>query len=424
MFFNTQNKLEPVKTRIVIAGCGFGGIACAFELKKRLGNAARIIAIDRSESFDYHASLPELVSSKVREGDITIPYWPLFEKAGIEFVQSQITGVDRKGKTVSAGGKKIKYDCLVLSLGSQTEFYGVPGAKENSYEFKSWQDALALRNHCIRLFETCSLVGKDTGATRVVVIGGGLTGVELVTDLGDLLRNVCERCKIPQARREIVLIGRSERLSVGFSEPASAFAESYLKSRGISVMLGDPVVKVNKGEVVLQSGKKIRSMTIVWCAGIRPNGVVQKTAGGDYNPKCGLVLNKYLQCDGDPSIFALGDCGYCSAFEVQPILTAWRAIEQADYVSHNLCCHIKGEKDNRMMYAPRIFPALISLGRGMGLLCYEGMWKKGRHIAWLKKIMQHVHMARFRHNWEFLEYLDEFFISALELAYFFKVRGK
>lgn len=410
--------------KIAIAGCGFGGMAAALDLHGLLKDKAKILAIDKTDRFDYHASLPELVSGKISRGSISIPYEPLFSRLGIEFLQAKINRVDWKKKLVHTGRGKVKYDYLVLAVGSQTNFYGIPGAKEHCFEFKIDLDAIAIREHVTKMFESCSLSEKDDGSTRIVVVGGGLTGVELVTDLKDLLDKVCARCGISDEKREIVLVGRSEHLNPGFSAEVSDFIESYLRRQGITLVLGNPVKKVEKGRVVLSDGKTIAAKTIIWCAGIKPASVAEQFGSKGFNDRCGLVLNKYLQCIADPTVFAVGDCGYCSAFEVQPVLTALRAIEQSDYACHNLCCEISGNKKHKMQYVPRYFPAFISLGHGMGVLSFHGIWLTGRKIAWLKKISEKIHLARFRNNWSFLEYFDALMVSLLEFYYFMVVRRR
>lgn len=409
---------------IVIAGCGFGGMASALGLARRLRGKARIVAIDKTSRFDYHASLPALVSGKVMEDEITIQYAPVFSRCGIEFLESRISGIDWRKKRVLLPGRAIRYDYLVLAVGSQTDYYGVPGARENCLEFKSDLDALSIRSHVAKIFKPGKIRGKPSGSTRIVVVGGGLTGVELATDLKSLMDSVCAKRGIPPSEREIVLVGRSPHLSPGFSEEVGIFCESYFREQGITLALGNPVSKVGKGCVVLQNGRKIESKTIIWCAGIRPSRLAESLGGPDYDGSCGLVLNKYLQWVASPSIFAVGDCGYCSAMEVQPVLTAMRAIEQADYAVHNIACEIEGRAHHKMQYSPRVFPALISMGQDMAVLSYQGIWAAGRHISMLKKAMHHMHLARFRHNLELLEYFDEIFVSLMEFAYFVSVKGK
>lgn len=411
--------------RVVIAGCGFGGLAVASGLRRLLKGSVEIIAIDKTDRFDYHATLPELVSGKIKDTDITIPYAPLFSKQGIRFIQGKILSIDHRKKLVLLEkSKPVKFDYLVLSVGSETEFYGVPGAEKYAYEFKSDVDALAIRTHVETMFESCPLPSKDNGQTRIVVVGGGLTGVELVADLKDLLDRVCERCSIPPGHREIVLVSRSFHLNPGFTEEVGIFTEKYLKGMGIRLELGNPAVRVDKETVTLKNSKRYAAKTIVWCAGIRPAKLAEQFGGRNYDDRCGLVTNKHLQWIADRSIFVVGDCGYCSTYEVQPILTALRAIEQSDYVVHNLGCEIRGNIEHKIPYSPRRFPAMVSLGHGMGLISFNGVWAAGRHIAWLKKLSHHMHLLRFRNNWSFLEYFDEMLISFLELLHFAKVRKK
>ncbi len=411
-----------METRIVIAGCGFGGLEVAHHLRRMLGKTVRITAIDRNERFTYVPSLPELVGGKIKESDITIPYDAMFRRIGATFMRAEISEVDWKGKRVITSGGPVQYDYLVLSLGSQTAYYGIPGAKENSFEFKSVSDAVRIRDHIRQLLSGCTADRMDEAAATVVVVGGGLTGVELVTDLKDLLDKTCRELKLPRDRCRLILAGRGQRLNPSMNEEVGMFTEKYFDEKKITKMLGSAATEIRKGEVVLASGESIKAGTIIWCAGIRPSEVAEKFGSPNYNNRCGLVLNSYLQSIGDPSIFAIGDCAYCVSFEASPILTAQRAIEQAEFASNNLYCEITGKKVRRIVYDPRRFPALISLCRGMGILTFDGFWMKGRPVAWAKKMVQCLYMWRYRYNLGFLEYIEEFFISLILFLYFMKMR--
>jgi NADH dehydrogenase len=407
---------------IVIAGCGFGGLEMAYHLHRMLGNSVKITAIDRNDKFTYYPSLPELAAGKIKESDITIPYDILFKRIKADFLKAEIQEVDWKNKKLQTSGGQVQYDYLVLSLGSQSAYYDIPGAKENTFEFKSVSDAAGIRDQITRLFSSCTADSMDESATTVVVIGGGLTGVELVTDLKDMLDRVCRDRKLPRDKCRLILVGRGPRLHPTFNEEVGAFTEKYLNEKGITLVLGTAAAEIRKGEVLLEGGKTIKAGTIIWCAGIKPSEVSEKFGEPSFNKRCGLVLNSYLEFIGDPSIFAIGDCAYCKSFEVSPILTAVRAIEQAEFASNNLYCEMTGKKDRRIVYDPRRFPALISLCHGMGILTFDGFWMKGRLMAWVKKMVEYLFVWRYRYNLWFLEYVDEFFTSMILFFYFMKMR--
>ncbi len=398
---------------IVIAGCGFGGASVALSLARRLGKKAKIVAIDRTSSFDYHATLPELASGKVEEKDITVPYADLFRGKPIKFVRDEIKSIDRKSSTVSCSKSKFKYDYLVLSLGSETNFFNIKGAKENSMQLKSFSGANLIREKALGL---C----MRKKSFSVSIVGGGLSGIELACEMADLQkRQECAGCKI-----KITVIDRSSHLHASLSEEAGRHMEARMRAIGISLIQGAQAEAVFPNIIALSGGKKIMSDMTIWCAGIMPPSVVENIAGDSYDTRCGMVLNQYLQCIGDGHIYCLGDCGWCSAFEGKPILTALRAIEQSDWVSHNLYCDIAGKPLSKLPYNPRRFPTFVSLGGGYGLLDFNGMWMAGPHAYWLKKLGEKIHMARFRHRLEFLELADEIFLSFIEFIFWFKLWGK
>lgn len=400
--------------KIVVAGCGFGGAAAAISLSRKLGKHAKITAVDRTHSFDYHASLPELASGKVRQSEITIPYEKMFSGTGVTFVRDEIWSVDRKRRILKCKGTSLPYDYLVLAIGAQTNFFGIPGAEENSLEFKSFSDANLIRGRMHALSG-----GKKPA--RVAIIGGGLSGIELACELSDLSKKLS---KNGGKKIGITVVDRSLRLHASLSEDVGMFIERHLKSKGITLVQGAEAKRVLKSAVVLSGGRKLDSNLTIWCAGIKPPRIVEAIAGASFDARCGIVLNNYLQSIGDSNIYAVGDCGWCSCFEGKPALTAWRAIEQADYVSHNISCEVYGIPQARLPYNPRRFHAFISLGGGFGILDYNGMWFASPIAYHLKKLGEKIHIARFRHRMEFLELADEFFLSAAEVLFRFKLWGK
>ena len=422
--FNLPSKFLPMKPRVVIAGCGFGGATVAFNLKRLAGNMAKIIAIDSSEKFDYHASLPELAAGKIRESEITIPLQQMLGRKGIKFVRAKVSRIDFGKRKVITGKSSIAYDFLVLALGARTAFYGIPGADENCLEFKSYRDASKLHAHIVSLFRSCSNAGKASDSTKIVVVGGGLTGVELAADLADMLDKLCMQCGIMRDDAQIVLVHRSPHLHPALSEEVSAFTENYLRLLGIRLQLGKAVVEVKKGSVVLEGGAELRAKTIVWCAGIQPADAVSSAGEKNFDPRCGIVLNNYLQSVGDRRVFAVGDCGWCSTFETHPVLSYLRAVEHADFVSHNLYAELSSKPHRKLIYSPRTFPTMISLGRKMGILVFGSFYLAGLQWVWAKKLVARIHLFRFRTGLDFLEFADELFVSFIEFAYYLAAKGR
>lgn len=408
--------------RIVVAGCGFGGVEAALNLKRLLSGKARITAIDSSDRFCFHASLPELVSGRAAVQEITIPYHVLFSRHGIAFRRARITRFDWGNRQVFAGKQSFSYDYLVVALGAEPSYYGIAGAREHAIPFTTPSDALDIRRRIALLCGRRARPGGGRGEETIAIVGGGLSGVELACEAKDLVDSLLLKYDLPPDAVRILLLERESRLHPGFSMKVSEFTEEYVKSKGISLRLNCAVKGIGKGGLVLERGGPIKAALIVWCAGIKPPAILSGLPKEALDGRCGLVLDPFLQSIADPRVSAVGDCAFCQPLEASPVRTAMRAMEQAEYVSRNIACEIVGKPDEKWAYDSRRFPALISLGRGMAVLSYKGYWAKGRLMSWAKKSVERMYLLRYRHGLEFLSLVEELTFLALEFLSFVRLR--
>src|SRR3989344_5938636 len=167
--------------KILIIGGGFGGVRTALDLDKRkIPNASIALVSDRPH-FEYHPALYRVVTGR-SPLEVCIPLRDVFEGKEVAVAQDRIVGIDLAGKTVEGfSGTYYKYDFLVLALGSETEYFDIPGLPELSFGFKSINEALRLKRHLQELFE--GMAKEDHGdkvkSASFIVIGGGASGVEL-----------------------------------------------------------------------------------------------------------------------------------------------------------------------------------------------------------------------------------------------------
>lgn len=407
--------------RIVIAGCGFGGLEAAYNLKRMLKGRVKITAIDQSKKLTYLPGLPDLVSGGTDKDRISIPYKSMFDRIGVDFLNLRVDRVDWRSRKVYAGKRTVGYDYLIVSLGSEQAYYGIRGAKEHTLPFKSISDALELMAHVTEMVSSYKQGKGSRSKLRIAIVGGGITGIELVTSMKDLLDRLCRQYTVPRDRFELVLVDHGRIPHPSLSEEVCMFTERYLKSNGIKLVLGKAVTKVNEGELILEGEESVHARTIVWCAGIKPSSVLSCFGKENTDPRYGLVLNRYLQFIKDPTVFAIGDCGYCRVFEAFPIMTAQRAVEQANFASKNLYYEITAQHERKEPYIPRRFPTLISLCGRFAIMNFEGFWMKGG-LPWIaKRMTQHMFVDRYQHNLAFLQYVDELLVSLIEFLYFVKM---
>ena len=177
-------------TNILILGAGFGGIGAALKLEKKLKNKKdfKITLIDRNNFHLFTPSLYEVATVygliedsfvKYLRGSVTVPIGEILENRKVDFIQAEIKEINLGEKFVSTnGGKKLDFDYLIIALGGETEFFGIPGVKDYTFNFKSIDDAIGIFKKLQEIYSRYESAGKQ-GQIKIAVIGGGFTGVEL-----------------------------------------------------------------------------------------------------------------------------------------------------------------------------------------------------------------------------------------------------
>src|ERR1700722_1583328 len=186
--------------RIVILGAGFAGIQAAVELDRALGRSGEIeiLLISDQNYFLFTPLLPQIASSNIDPRHIAQAIRDLRGAGKFRFLRASVSSVDLVGREVHTDSGQsdplstipIPYDYLIFAPGSRTDYFGIPGARENTLDFKSLEDAVVLRE---RMLDICEHADHTSGEQlrrkllTFVVVGGGYTGIELVTEWHDLL---------------------------------------------------------------------------------------------------------------------------------------------------------------------------------------------------------------------------------------------
>lgn len=196
---------KPIQQiRILILGGGFAGIEVLRQLQKAFQNDIRIdiTLVSRDNFFLFTPMLPEISSGMIETRHIVTPLRAFCNRA--KFYETEVESIDLGNKQVVIThriGKPtnpiqwrshiLKYDCLVISLGSETNFYGISEAAKQAFTLKSLGDAIVLRNHVISMLEQADIEHEDLDLRKrlltFVVVGGGFSGVEIVGELNDFI---------------------------------------------------------------------------------------------------------------------------------------------------------------------------------------------------------------------------------------------
>lgn len=374
----------------MVLGGGFGGLYAATHLQRLLPKEQlHLTLVNRDNHFLFTPMLHEVAASDLDVTTIVSPIRKLL-RGGSLFV-GQATAVDLKARRVSVAhadgghGHDLRYDHLVIALGSVTNYFGLPGLRERALTMKSLGDAIALRNRVIERLEQADFecaAAERSELLTFVVAGAGFAGVETVGAMHDFLLNA-----IPfypnLSRRDLRVVLVSPGLTVlpELSPDLGAYTVRQLTRRGIEVRLGSAVKGVTDQGVDLSDGSTIPARTLVWTAGVSTNPLVASLALPAERGR--ITTNPYLQVPGWPGVWAVGDCASIpdpSTNSAYPP-TAQHAVRQGRVLARNIAASIKGGELTPFRF--KTLGQLAAIGRRSGVANVMGMNFSGFTAWWL-----------------------------------------
>ena len=380
------------KTRIVIAGAGFGGVYTYKQLHKHFHKSkdVEIILINETNYFLFTPLLHEVATGSISPENIIEPIRKVLRCCLSDLHIGTVEKLDTKNKTIYTKEEAISYDYLVLALGSQSHFFGTPGAKEHAFVLKTLVNAITLKNHFITQIEKATKepdAEKRKQLLRCVIIGGGPTGVELATEAADLLYSTFGKYYPKHIIKdiEIFLLQKGEQLVPMFPKGMQEKAKTMVKKHGITILFNTKVTEVTKDAVLTTNEKyaKIDTHTAIWTAGVAPKQIPTNEDILEKNKKGCIIVKSTLQTMTDDQVFVLGDMAYCVDPKTKEPLPALAqvAVQQGKYVANNIVARIKNKPLTSVSYTSK--GLLISLGQWMAAGQIAGLQMSGRIIWWL-----------------------------------------
>ncbi len=353
--------------KIVILGAGFGGLHTALTLGKKIGKENEIILIDKNPYHTYTPTLYEVATTSKETASlidlksiVTIPIHKTVNGRNINFINAEIKELDLLGGDVHlADGQKIAWDYLVLALGAETNYFDIPGLKENSFDLKSFTEALQIRDKILDLV----LDGKVQ--IKIVIGGGGPTGVELAGELEEWFGQLKD--DYGKCYATITIVDSNPIILNNLDKRVAILAQKRLKKLGVEIINNEIITKVSNEEIVMKSGNKLAFDILIWAGGVKANSLVsnlplkmEKRGRAEVMPQmyC-LPQTPDLKLYG--MIYALGDvtCFYDKDGKPMPQV-ARTAIEQGAVVAKNIIADLTNNK--RTEYVPRAYPYIVPVG--------------------------------------------------------------
>src|SRR6516164_9685189 len=303
-------------TRIVIAGGGFAGLYAAMHFDKRLARRADLeVTLISDENFIlFTPMLHEVAAGDLYPGDIVNPLRRILRHVNVFEADVQSVDLEKRHVRCTAGMAErelnFEFDHLLLTLGSETNFFNMDGVRDWSVTMKSLSDAALLRNRMVALLEEASLQSDEAARRQLltfVTAGGGFSGIETTGAVNDFVRETMRY--YPQLREElvrVVVVHPGDFILPELGEKLGRYAEHKLRERKVEVLKGPRVVNYDGQVVTLSDGTSISAGTLIWTAGVKPSPVIaslpcQKDRGR-------LLVNEDMSVPGVIGLWAAGDC--------------------------------------------------------------------------------------------------------------------
>ncbi len=338
--------------RILILGGGFAGIAVARRLEELLRpDEADIVLVSRENFSLFTPMLPEVSSGALDVRHVVTPIRSQLRRT--RFVLADVHALDVAAGSVDLrhilqrADDRLPYDHVVLALGSTTSTFGLPGVAERVFALKTLEDAGILRNRLVWLLELADASDDPHLRARlltVTVVGGGFTGVEAAGELVELFRSVLHLYpRVNPADVRVVLVEGGSALLPGLPEKMGRYSAERLRRRGVEIVTGDGVARADDDGLVLASGRRIETRTIVWSAGVAPSPTIA-AADLPRTKRGAVIVESDCRVRGQSNVWALGDCAAIpdARGAIYPP-TAQHAIREGPLVAENIVATLRGK---------------------------------------------------------------------------------
>jgi len=405
---------------IVILGGGFAGIGVLKKLQKKFQNDSdvEITLVSKDNFILFTPMLPEIVSGMIETRHIVTPVRAFCKKA--KYFEANIKSIDFDNKKVDIShiigrytskkgqqGDKdndnfhehtLNYDYLVIALGSENNFFGNKDIENNSFTMKSIDDAIALRNHIIRILEQANIEQDNHDLRKslltFVVVGGGFSGVETVGSVNDFVRDTIRQYypNIYMTDVRIILVSATDKILEQIDEGLGKFALEKLEENGVEFIMNSKVKGATKEKAILDNNTEIPCYTIIWTAGVTQNDLIANL-NCEHGKGHRILANNYLEVKNyENEVYALGDCASVTDPQTgNPYPpTAQHAIRQSDIVADNIMLSIyakrrgkeKLEENKKKVFNYKTKGMMAQIGKRTGVAILFGKIKLHGFLAW------------------------------------------
>ena len=369
--------------KVVILGAGFGGLTAARALDKD----AQVLLIDQHNYQTFLPLLYQVSTAGLAADHVAYPIRGALRKTNVQFRMGSPEAIDHQNSTITlSDGFEIKYDHLVIALGSTTADFGVPGVTKYAMGMKTVSEALNIRSKVMLAYEKMC-ASNDMQSFEIAVVGGGPTGVEMAGAFAELIRGPLKSDYAQVASRfKVSIIEAGPRLLPTFAPSLAQKTKEDLEKLGVTVLTNTAIKEVKSDSLVTAEGSVIPAKLTVWAAGVKGVSVIEKL-GLPIN-RGRLVVDQTLQVNGFKNIWAIGDVAGVqdNSGNLLPMV-APVAMQQARFLAKQIKLSKSTSELANFKYRDK--GAMATIGRHKAIVEVKGIKLSGP-VAWLAWLWLHL----------------------------------
>lgn len=370
------------REKVLVVGAGFGGLTCATKLAR--SGKVDVTVVDRHPYQLFAPLLYQVATGGLPEDDIAYPVRAAIP--GVDFIRGDVVKVSLDAKNIRLeDGRVLYFDQLVFAVGSEGTTFGIPGVAENALQMKNIREARAIRHRLLQTYEDVETGAKPKESLRVVVVGGGPTGVEVTGAVSELQRSMHREFPDIAGDASVTLVEAAPRLLMPFNEKSSAHAKEELEELGAVVKVNAAVDRMYPTDVHLKSGEVLTAGTIIWAAGVA--APPQWAILGETDRANRLKVSDTLQLNDN--VWVIGDMAHVVGEGDRPLpMVASVAMQQGRYVAASIEKKLNGESIQPFVYKDK--GQMATIGRRRAVVELPNGLRLHGTPAWMSWLALHV----------------------------------
>jgi NADH dehydrogenase FAD-containing subunit len=354
------------KHRIVVAGGGYAGVSCALRLARRVPSNVGITLISATDRFVERIRLHQRATGQ-NVGDWSLP--ALLRGSGVALRVGVIEQMDLTNRVFKLGGERIGFDTAVLALGSYVDVFSVAGVREH---------AMAVEFGAVSSIHQ-ALLKAAAQRGRITIVGGGLTGIELASEIAEVFPDV-----------QVSLVSQTP-LAESWSEAAREHVLAAMRRFAVRVEEGPHIRAVHRKHLETDRGDMPFDLCI-WAGGFVGHSLAWNS-GLKVNQQGQALVDTQLRSVSHPGVHVVGDLA-AIAPELTPQMPMGckSAMPAGAWAAENIARRLRAQPELSLQYAVPFF--CVSLGRRDGLIqmaapdgSMTGRVLTHRRGAWFKEFI-------------------------------------